>query len=334
MQGIDAKRGRVPQRKCTKVRVGDGCPNAVCKELSNLSASAHLSDVKPREIELWSNRWLIHPLSRRLAIALIPTPVTPNAVSCMGVAASAAAAACDYALPWPGSVAAGFLCQIGWHVLDGADGELARRTGRSSPSGEVVDGVCDYLSQVVLYGVLALILTSTLHGWAWALALASGAARAAQANSYESRRRIYQFWGYGRGWIKQSLAADAGAAPRGWLAALGRAYLAVSERVTRSRPELEAMLQKRFADGPAAEAQARDLYRSVQVRAIKAAAPLSANARTFAIGLSMLAGTPLYFFIYESVGLSLVLLWSLGVQARADVALREALTSRNREGMR
>jgi len=55
--------------------------------------------------------------------------------------------------------------------------------------------------------------------------------------------------------------------------------------------------------------------------------PLSANARTIAIAiaLSMLAGSPLYFFLYEAVGLTLVLLWSLRVQTKTDAALAKAL---------
>ncbi|HEY3697177.1 CDP-alcohol phosphatidyltransferase family protein [Phenylobacterium sp.] len=289
------------------------------------ATSTELQGGKPQEIELWSNRRLIHPLSRRLAEALRSTPVTPNAVSCMGVGASAAAAACYWGLSWPASVAAGFLCQIAWHVLDGADGELARRTGRSSPSGEVVDGVCDYLGQFVLYSALVLILARSLHGWAWALGLASGLARVLQANSYESRRRNYQYWACGRGWLKQSLGAGSRAAPRGWMAALAAAYLALSERVAGSCAELDAALSERLRQGADVERRTRLLYRRIQAPAVNAAAPLSANARTIAIGVSMLAGTPLYFFVYESVGLSLFLLWSLRLQAQADRALLAAL---------
>jgi len=290
-----------------------------------LSTAVEAQEGKPQEIELWSNRILIHPLSRRVAGLLAPTPVTPNAVSCMGVAASAAGAFCYVALPWPAAAAAGFACQLAWHVLDGADGELARRTGRSSPSGEVVDGVCDYLAQVVLYSALALILSRTFGPWAWALAAASGAARAVQANSYESRRRTYQFWGYGRGWLRQSLGGGAREAPRGWLGVLGRAYLAVSDRVTPPNPQLDAAMRRRLDQGGTVAAQARALYRGVQVRAIVAAAPLASNLRTMAIGASMLAGSPLYFFLFEIFGLTGVLLWSLRVQACADAALVETL---------
>ncbi len=280
---------------------------------------------KPLEIELWSNRRLIHPLSRRLAIAFSRTPITPNMVSALGVVASIAAAVA-YSLPvWPASVAGGFACQFAWHVLDGADGELARRTGKSSPSGEVVDGVCDYLSQAAVYSALALMLSHTMGGWAWALAAASGAARAVQANSYESRRRIYQYWGYGGRWIRQTVSNDDGA-PRGALGLFARAYLWISDRVAPSRPELEAAMLAHFGRNPEEEKAARLMYRTAQLKVLRIASPLSANARTIAIALSMLAGSPLYFFVYETVGLTALMLWSLHVQARADAALIRELT--------
>ncbi|MEO6340142.1 MAG: CDP-alcohol phosphatidyltransferase family protein [Caulobacteraceae bacterium] len=281
---------------------------------------------KPTEIELWSNRRLIHPLSRRLAIAFSRTPITPNVVSALGVVASIGAAIM-YSLPvWPASVAGGFVCQFAWHVLDGADGELARRTGRSSPSGEVVDGVCDYLSQAAVYSALALMLSHTIGGWAWALALASGVARAVQANSYESRRRIYQYWGYGGRWIRQTVSSGE-SAPKGWLGLFARAYLSISDRVARSSPELEAALLARFEQGVDGEKRARLMYRTAQIKVLRIASPLSANARTIAIALSMLADSPLYFFVYEIVGLTALMLWSLHIQARTDAALTRELAS-------
>jgi len=235
-----------------------------------------------------------------------------------------AAAAAYSLLAWPVSVIAGLACQYAWHVLDGADGRLARLTGRSSPSGEVVDGLCDYLSQLAVYSALAFMLSESIGGWAWGLALMSGIARAVQANSYESRRRIYQYWVYGGSWLRQTLEKG-DARPKGWLSVLARGYLSISDRVARPRPVLEQAMLARFRLGPEEEQAARSLYRDTQIGAIRAAGPLSANARTIAIALSMLAGSPIYFFVYEIVGLSLAMAWSLRVQAIADERLTRLL---------
>jgi len=274
------------------------------------------------EIDLWSNRRLIHPLSRRIAAALSHTPVTPNMVSCAGAGAAAIAAACYASLAYPWSVLAGFLAHVAWHVLDGADGDLARRTGRSSPVGEIVDGLCDYVGQAILYVALALVLARAIGLWAWPLALVSAVARALQGNSYESRRRQYQYWSHGRLWIRQTLSDDRHARRRAF-AAIGRLYLAVSSKVARTDPALEVSLRTALDE---IALRARALYRGYQRPVIAAAAPLSANSRTIALGVSMAIGSPLYYFAYETIGLSLVLFWSFHMQRRADAALLERLS--------
>jgi hypothetical protein len=214
---------------------------------------------------------------------------------------------------------------VTWHVLDGADGDLARRTGRSSPLGEIVDGVCDYAGQAILYVALALVLARTIGAWAWPLAIGSAVARAVQANSYESRRREYQYWGHGRAWIRHTLSADPAQRSRA-AAALARLYLVVSSRVAGTPSALEARLSAGLEGEPDRVRSTRAIYRSCQRPAIVAAGPLSANARTIALGLSMALGSPGYFFAYEAIGLSLFLWWSSRLQGRADAALLERLS--------
>ena len=289
---------------------------------------------KPPEIELWSNRRVIHPISRWLVTRLIPTGISPNQVSCLSVVTCALAAAAYRLVPWPFGAAAGFALHVGWHVLDGADGDLARRTGRSSPSGEIVDGLCDYLSHLILYATLAVMLSAQIGGWAWPVAAASGLARAIQANSYESRRRTYQYWMQGGAWLKQTLASDAAAGGKrmsGVLRRFGGAYLAVSERISSQAPGLDAALRSRAHGGPEALAAMRTLYREHQAHALRSSFPLSSNARTVALFASMLAGSPLYFFCYEVIGLSLVLIATLIQQRRCDAALLSALAQGSRQ---
>ena len=91
-----------------------------------------------------------------------------------------------------------------WHVLDGADGDLARRTGRASPVGELVDGVCDHVSQGLIYVAFALLARRGLGGWAWMLALAAAASHFLQANAYETGRKAYRHGVHGAAWMRQT----------------------------------------------------------------------------------------------------------------------------------
>lgn len=281
------------------------------------------SRARPLEIEEPLNRRLIHPLSRALVTRLVPTGISPNAVSALGVVAAGAAAAAYGLLIWPVSAIAGLVLHLGWHVLDGADGDLARRTGRSSPGGEVVDGLCDYLAHGIIYVVLALLLVPALGGWAWALAIGAALSRAVQANHYESARRTYQLWLYDVRWIRQTMAKDARAGGGFW-SALAQIYLAVSRLVS----DDDGMEQLRLAVMASPHAEAgRRLYAASHRGLVKRASWLGALHETQAIFVSMLAGSPIFFFVYELTALNAVLALSMAAQRRANMELKPKLAA-------
>jgi phosphatidylglycerophosphate synthase len=173
------------------------------------SPAAAPSPAKGRapELEDALNRHLYHPLARRLARLLQPTGISPNAVSVAGMLLVWAAAWAYVTIVWPYGALLGFALHLGWHVVDGADGDLARLTGRASPTGEMVDGLCDYAAHVVLYLTLAAMLDDRIGAMAWILASAAGASHAFQTNHAESHRRNYLWWAYGVPWLKHAQAA-------------------------------------------------------------------------------------------------------------------------------
>jgi phosphatidylglycerophosphate synthase len=283
---------------------------------------------RPVEIEEWSNRRLIHPISRALVAILIPTGISPNAVSMMGAGMAILAALAFTLLPWPASGLVGFVFLAAWHVFDGADGDLARRTGRASTNGELVDGLCDHLGQAAIYLAFAIMLSGSLGAWAYLLCFASGGSRAVQASAYEGARRNYRRWVYGAGWIRQTLAA-ADPAPRGLVSriklGLGLTYVAVSRRVSADDRDLEASMERLTARGGETAAEARALYRQRMLPLVKRASVLSANYRSLVASLSVLAGFPLGFVLYELVALNAVLAWLILSEARANRDLVQAL---------
>src|SRR5690606_39827963 len=56
-------------------------------------------------------------------------------------------------------------------------------------SSDLVDGICDYASHVVLYLILGFLLHGQIGPVAWILAVAAGMSRILQANHYEVQRR-------------------------------------------------------------------------------------------------------------------------------------------------
>jgi phosphatidylglycerophosphate synthase len=279
----------------------------------SIAADAPKAPGRPPEIEAASNRLFIHPVSRAIAGALARTPVTPNQVSAASVVASAGAAGCYLMLAWPWNALGGLAFQWFWHVLDGADGDLARRTGRASPVGELVDGVCDHASMVLVYVALALLAQRTIGGWAWVLAWSAGAAHFIQANAYETGRKAYRHFVYGADWMRQTGAGEGRAN-----AALAGLYIGLSKLLSPGEAEAEQAMARA---GSAGAARYRERFAPI----VKASGVLSSNTRTLAAFAAVLIRWPQGFFVFELTALNLALVVFAVWRARANARLAGSL---------
>lgn len=213
-------------------------------------------------------------------------------------------AAASYGLiaaPW--GVMLGLLLHMSWHVFDGADGDLARMTGRSSAHGELVDGICDYAGHIVLYVTLGTIAAGHIGSWGWALMWAAGASRVVQAAHYEGTRRQYQLAVYDTPWMgSEAPATDAKGRRHPFVAY----YLWLTGLIV---PHGDAL--RMASQAPATRAPLRDAMRQHGPALLARIGLLSANYRTLAVGAAMLAGRPHWYFLFEIVLLGVVLFASL-----------------------
>jgi phosphatidylglycerophosphate synthase len=131
----------------------------------------------PRDGHL--DRLLSRPLARPLTRLLLPTRVSPNAVT---ITSAVAGIAGGWLLGSTGDagVVLGVLCLLASGVLDCTDGELARRRGTASRLGHVLDiGGDTVVSAAVLAGIVRRIArTGAAPGWPLLVALAVGVAGA------------------------------------------------------------------------------------------------------------------------------------------------------------
>ncbi len=266
---------------------------------------------KPKELQGFLNRTLYHPLAHRLARALVPTPVTPNMVSIAGAAIVMAAGVLYAVVGTPWAIALGFALHLSWHVVDGADGALARMSGRASASGEIVDGLCDYAGHAVLYVLLAMRLDDQIGGWAWILAVGAGLSRAVQSVFAESARRTYQWWAYGVPWLQNAKASGDGIGVR-----LSAIYLWVWDRLSGPTQVVNTLVASAEAD-PVERRRIAGIAQAAGRSTLPVVAIIGANPRTILLGLSMIAGSPLWFFLIELVALNLVLAFAI-MQAAAS----------------
>lgn len=277
------------------------------------SAESLILPERPRELHDVLNRRLYHPLARELAKKLAPTFITPNMVSIIG-AGFVVAAAFAYTQPsWPLPALVGLLLHITWHVVDGADGDLARMTGRSSVRGELIDGICDYTSHIILYLMLGAVMAAGIGIMGWILVVAAGASHIIQVNHYEVQRRRYQWWVYGTPWMQSNRAEIAAGSGMG---AIIVGYLAIANRFASHESIIDDAISS-AADDPARLTAIRETIRCSYAAPLSASTLLGANHRTITLGLSMLVGSPLYHMVYQITVLNLMLIRSIAVQRRA-----------------
>lgn len=256
------------------------------------------------EIEEASNRYGVHRISLAILPALVRVGATPNLVSCMGALSGFAAAwsYLHYENPW--ACLLGFVLMVGWHVFDGADGQLARHTGQTSQAGFVIDGVCDYLTFIFVYGALGYSLSTTMGPGIWALVFGAALSHAVQAAAFEMQRETYVAWISSQP-LRQRRQSVSGPGSEGLSQCLAAIYHAIQNpfrplSMTIEEDVLSGEDRKQHFD-------TSDAYRLAFRRTVLAWSILSANNRTIAIFLFCLSGNPLLYFMYELVALNLVL---------------------------
>lgn len=262
-------------------------------------AAKTMSYGRPPEIEEATNRYFVHQCADRVVTIGLIWDLSPNMVSLMGLFSGLVAAYCYYHLPQAAYVTAGFVLMVGWHILDGADGRLARATGQASAFGRIIDGICDHLVFGAVYISFALHLIETGNSLSiWWLVIAAGISHAVQAAGYEERRQKYQrrLKKLDRDQTQGSLLQING--KKSVLAAL---YDMAQKLVSGGDYGLDEALAKLPTE------QAKNAVRATAPM-VKAWAILNANNRTVLIFIFAFIGQPAFYFAFEVVVFNFVLL--------------------------
>jgi len=191
-------------------------------------------------------------------------------------------------------------------IIDSADGQLARMTGRVTDLGRALDAAGGYVTHVAIFLAIG---ASLLHrGWSASVLIwmvLAGIATAVHAQMYVYHRDAYIAV------VTKGVAP--GIAPAnippviGWLF---RAYLGVQRWFVGLHDKVEAALAARAADGRVRE-EDRARYREIFYPLIRGWNFLGDNTRFFAIGvLVCLHRIDLFFaFVLMLMNLAFVILW-------------------------
>lgn len=258
------------------------------------------------EIEEFTNAVFIHPVAAWLVPKFARIGITANAVSLAGMAFGILAGVCYHYYRYAPAAVAGFLLMVAWHIMDGADGQLARLTRTQSEIGKVLDGICDYVTFASVYIGLAASLAPEHGMWVLALIAAAGLCHAVQAAAYEAQRQDYEVWGYGKRVSAPAKSVAGSASPlRQALRRLDGIYIALQALTDGAGEASRARLAASFGHAPEQDAAVRRRYRETFAPAVRRWSMLSANYRTAAIFVFALLRAPLGYFAFEIVALSI-----------------------------
>ncbi len=288
---------------------------------------------RTNEIEEFTNLYFIHPISGWLVPKFAAHKITPNMVSLGGMAFGIFAGFTYYHYQNPYMAVAGFLGMVMWHIMDGADGQLARLTKSYSEVGKILDGVCDYVTFISVYLGVGLVLSRQIGPDIWYIVLFAGIFHAIQSSAYELQRSEYDYWGHGRESsglpeVKQMIAGLEGKSlPSFIMSQFYIGYIRMQRRTSGIDSEFRQFLRETLKTNPERQDEIRALYREVFAPAVRTWSVMCANYRTIIIFIASIAGQPVYFFWFEIAILTPILI--LLVQKQR--LLNQLFTSRLKE---
>jgi phosphatidylglycerophosphate synthase len=192
-------------------------------------------------------------------------------------------------------------------ILDSADGQLARLTGRVTELGRVLDGVNGYVTHAAIYLGIAAGLLHRGGGGVIIIWMALAAiANTVHAQLYDYHRRHYAMIA-GKGLVPRD---DPAKIKLPWIKTFYRWHLATQRLLNGLHVEVESRIATRSTAGLVREDD-RARYRDCFCRPVRGWNLLGDNTRFYAIGvLACLHRIDLFFaFVLLPMNLAFIALW-------------------------
>ena len=258
---------------------------------------------KAFEIEELADVFFFRPCGWVIARGARALGMTPTHLSIAGGMIGTAGGALLYDKN-PGALS--FLLLLLSEIIDSADGQLARMTGRMTELGRVIDGVGDYVRHGAVYVAIAAgIIHRGGSGSILVLMLLAGISNALQSQMYDYHRTAYVTV------VREGRAPrnDAAKVPS-WIRWLYAGYLAMQRWLIGEHARVEAVLAARSVTGRVRE-EDQVRYRECFYRPVRGWNILGSNTGLYALGILIwLHRVDLFLlFILLPMNLALAVLW-------------------------
>ena len=300
------------------------------------------ASLKSRDTEETLDIWFNRPIGYLWTLFFMKLNVHPNVVTILSIILGIAAGYMFYFPDMPHTVC-GILLLMWANFYDSADGQLARLTGKKTRWGRMLDGFAGDIWFFCIYLAICLRLTPQWGIWIWLVAALSGLVchskqcaladyyrnihlyflkgeSASELDNFKQQREIYRSlpWRHNVWWK--------------WFLFFYGNYTRSQERMTPRFQQMFALWQKMKGTAPAGEARTEFIEGSRPL--MKYCNFLTFNARAIALYVSMLAGMPYLYFIFELTVMNAVFFYMRSRHERLSSAVYEKLSSGNGEERR
>ncbi len=249
--------------------------------------------------------------------------VSPNAITIASIFLGVAAGVLFY-YPQLWINVVGMVLLVWANSFDSADGQLARMTRQYSRLGRILDGLSGDFWFVAIY--IAIVLRENRdiplfesHHWIlWVMAAAAGLCHAKQSAMADYYRQFHLYFLKGEegseldsaAQLKRQMQESGGGF---WKRLTMRVYLNYTLQQEACAPAMQRLrreLHRRFPDGRVSSAF-RDEFRRESLPLMKYTNILTFNWRTIGLFVTLFAGLPWLYFVYELTILNIIALYMI-----------------------
>ncbi len=307
-----------------------------------MASNSYKDSLKSLDTEEHIDLFFYRPIGYAWARLAKKLGVTPNAITIASIFLGIGAGIAFYFNElWINVI--GMLLLVWANSFDSADGQLARMTKQYSPLGRILDGVSGDIWFFTIYLCICLRENVTspffmAHPWLiWLIAATAGLCHAKQAAMADYYRQFHLYFLKGEDGSELDSTDDLRAKyhQMPWKGNFWRKlvlyfyanYTANQEVMSPAMQTLRLELRKRFPDGRYPESF-RHTFRRLSLPLMKYTNILSFNWRCIALFISLFAGMPWLYFIFELTVLNALLVYMI---VRHEKICR-TLTSELRQG--
>ncbi|MDR3142920.1 MAG: CDP-alcohol phosphatidyltransferase family protein [Tannerellaceae bacterium] len=278
--------------------------------------------------------YFYRPVGYGWALLFRKLGVSPNAVTIAAVFIGIAAGICFYFQDITVNVT-GMLLLVWANSFDSADGQLARMTGKTSPLGRMLDGLCGNLWFIAIYAAICSRLFPQWGIWIWILAAATGFSHTTQASMADYYRNVHLLFLKGKAGseLADSATLKENGRKMSWkkdfiCKLFDSYYINYTARQERQSPELQQMMKIiRLKYNAEAPGWFRKAFREKSLPLMKYTNMLSFNTRVAALFISLFINKPWLYFAFEITVLNVMLIYMIVKHERICAQFTKQLES-------